>query len=337
MVIVNFPGMTGVTLETNAALTGTTGWIPMEGTFSDSITLLLPPGTQRIRGVVTSPARNISQEMVVASGVFNVIDIPTAELTITGIAIPGFDVRVQSATNGTHTNGALWRTYNNNQANTLQLHVFDTAGEDQWFLIQFNGLGMGGPRFMRQGFYIDLSDIFQTISIPESVSGVRLANATGGNMNIGTGNITGPRDVIVIKSETAATLTFTYNGTAYQVPFELDGTNPFDLFCFDCVSLVAECTCNDVTCTDCNDEECCEKCGCIEERCEPCAEDELETKLFVILGTLCCDVLGNGAATKCDECMIWFNALTVLYDFEAGIGGYDELRQAIDDLESFFQ
>ena len=220
MTVIRFDGMTNVTLEKNSG----SGWQAVPGTFDDYAILFdLPAGTQ-IRGVLLSPARFVSS-IVITDGGFGQVVIPTGEVTVTGIAIPGLDVRVQHANNGTHANGPLLHHAQNNQDSGFSFHTWDIAGENQMFAVQLNGLGFQGPRFWFTGFNIDLSNYFYEVFIPSGVTGVTVRNANGGIVN-GINN----RDAgsfWLINTGNVGTLTFTFEDVQHTVDIVFDGTNPF--------------------------------------------------------------------------------------------------------------
>jgi len=217
---VRFDGMTDVTLEVNRG----DGWVTY-GPF-DHYALLsdITAGTQ-VRGIVATPARIVSTT-VTADG-SDEVALPVGEVVVTGIAIPGLNVRVQHANNATHGNGPLLYHAQDHQATGFSFHTWDIAGEEQMFCVQLNGLGFQGPRFWFTGFEIDLSGYFYEVTIPDSVTGVAVRNAGGAVIN-GINN-RNDGSFWLINTGLPGTLTFTFNNVERTIDIIFDGNCPFGL------------------------------------------------------------------------------------------------------------
>jgi len=71
-------------------------------------------------------------------------------------------------------------------------------------------------------------DLFYRIAIPAGVTNIRISNAGWVDTTVWYAYDMQSDVITLMKTNTAATLRFDYNGLSHVVPFTLNGTNPFD-------------------------------------------------------------------------------------------------------------
>jgi len=227
MTIINFEGMTNVRLR------GITSWDDVTTETFDhyAIFMNLTPGSN-VRGYATTQGGIRSIDMPVGAG-FNVVNLPIAYVEISGIEIPGLMVSVHRA-NAAGGPVQLVQQVPELQGGEFSFHTFRTDMVDnQYFVIRLGGVNwtqdfnLGRPEFLRQGYQIDLSDLFYTLTVPTGVTGVYLRNAAGAIIN-NVSNLQAGDTFTLINSGFEAFLTFTYNGAEYNIDIYMDGNCPWD-------------------------------------------------------------------------------------------------------------
>ncbi|MCL2425871.1 MAG: hypothetical protein FWD05_05995 [Oscillospiraceae bacterium] len=226
MTVINFEGMTDVRLR------GIPNWqtVTTETFDNYAVFMGLTPGSM-VRGYATTQGNLRSLDMPVGTGL-NVVTLPVANVEISGIELPGLMVSVHRANND-GTPGPLVQQIPAIQDSEFSFYTFRAHEYDnQYFVIRLGGVNwtqdfnLGRPTFLRQGYQIDLSDVFYTLTVPDGVTGVYLRSEHGQIIPHVNGLNAGDTFTL-INSGFPAELTYTRDGETFVVPIYMDGTCPW--------------------------------------------------------------------------------------------------------------
>ena len=216
-VSVNFPGVEGVKIEYYADLY----WTTIGSSFSNSASnLSIPANTTHIRASKGGMSYTFDKNDLNASS-DNVFNVPVTTITVNGVSSECSLGIVQSD----------W-IYNCSPAivgvpGANVFNVFDNGGTYEvrvqrtgYSQVSFKGFAAGSTVHLDSGF-------FYNVPVPDGVTNIRISNANWVDTTVWYANYLGSNVITLMKNGTLANLQYTYNGESYNVPFMLDGTNPF--------------------------------------------------------------------------------------------------------------
>ncbi|MCL2408134.1 MAG: InlB B-repeat-containing protein [Oscillospiraceae bacterium] len=256
MTIVIFPGMTGVTLQTNVGPHN--AWDDVPDTHDNYAILFdLAPNT-RIRGFITAPARIVSLE-VHSIDTFGVLELPVSEVAVYGLAIPGLNVDVRRSNDANITNGSLLHR-GPHAGGDIRFNTFTTdLGDKQLFMVQFGGnLGFSALQRFFDDYSIDLSEYLYEIVVPTGFSNVAIRNVANAALHTRADFAAG-ETILLLRTEQPVDLIFTFCCLTNERISELylDGSDLFDGIECDCCDVNPGFPCDLCPgcdeCTECSD------------------------------------------------------------------------------------
>ena len=222
-VVVNFPGVEGVTLQYYAGGV----WADYPGTFDSTTGLVkLPTGVTSLR--VVKGGMNTQLDGVTISGFVTTFDIPTIELWAMGTWAEGCTI-------GVVQNNWVYQDVPGVVSGTTKFMVFDN-GKD--YKVRLNKPGfytIERTAISGEGIlYVYFAEtVFYQAEVPAGVSDVRMQS---NNWIVNPAQAGDKIDLLQDKDGVKdAKMTFVWKGITYTVNFKLDGNDPFKS-CFNTVT-----------------------------------------------------------------------------------------------------
>ena len=207
-IVVTFPGMSGVTVS------HFTDWEWVEvGTLDNSASFSVPNGTSHVRATRGSMEHTFMLPR--ADDFVTVLSVPTATLDIIGVSVYGDNVNI--AQNDSSLNVPV-------PANVF----FQSFGnEGEYWAILISKAGGNYPFVVTvTDMNADFSEYFYNVRVPAGVTNLSIQSNDTYIVDIADG-ISGGGTITLLKTGQPASMSFTLGGTARNVNFTLDGSDPF--------------------------------------------------------------------------------------------------------------
>ncbi|MCL2707453.1 MAG: InlB B-repeat-containing protein, partial [Dehalococcoidia bacterium] len=229
-ITINFPGVTGVTVQYH---TNNTGWVTVATGQDDTYTFTFPAAHQAtfsvnsfrvVKGAMTYTFTLTQAELETRTA--HLLDVPINQITVTGM---GFNC-ILSLVKELPNSG--W-VYQNDHAAGGGTHSFNVFDNDISYELQLTNPGFHVIKIdgVKAGDYVDISEYFYTVTIPSAYSSVRMRSLSPPITIYGGAFFANPANagstVNLLKTGMQAEAIIVCQGQTYTKTFFLDGFNPF--------------------------------------------------------------------------------------------------------------